>query len=262
MSVVKTSFGFAFLREPPAEGYRKVLITGLGRTGTSSIASILRHAGFYLGNVELSPTREDPTLREMLAKGQIGEVRATLDKWDASHPLIAWKDPKLIGEHGRRLVHDLPADWAVIVTFRDPLATTMRLVSQHGGGLVERLTTAIRMQKKLLRMVGESQKTLLLVSYEKLMNHPEKVCRDLFNLLVPRIASNINVVELWEKAKVDQKLYLTEAEKTHHREPPHTATEKRKTEKPREPASARKRSARPSGARTGGARKRRPRPDR
>jgi len=57
MNLVMASFGFIVVRAAPAEGYRNVLITGLGRSGTSAITSVLRNAGFYLGDIDHWPQR-------------------------------------------------------------------------------------------------------------------------------------------------------------------------------------------------------------
>jgi hypothetical protein len=106
---------------------------------------------------------------------------------------------------------------------------------------VERLTTAVRRQKKLLKMVEETQKTVLLVSYEKLMSDPLRACREILNFLVPDIAPRIDVNAVWEKTLADQKLYRSQAERTRHRQP---AEEIKAIEGPQDAQVDRKRSAR------------------
>ena len=218
MNVVMSSFGFVVVGEAPAEGYRNVLITGLGRSGTSAIASVLRNAGFYLGDVENISTREDPALREMLRKGQINEILTLLADWAASHPLIAWKEPKLVGNEGRQLVCGLPDDWAVIVVFRDPLARAVRLVTEHGGDLMTTLVESIRLPNKLVQLVQETQKTTLLLSYEKHVTKPIDVCQDLLSVLVPKLTLGIDVPALWNKTRMDQSMYQEHAERKRRKE--------------------------------------------
>ena len=172
----------AFTDRSATKKFRKVLITGLGRSGTSAIAAMLRHCDFYFGEDAGSIVVESPALLKLAAAGDSQALRARLDAWSADHPRIAWKDPKLYAR-GADFVNALPDDWLVIATFRDPVSTAMRRVYSDKVNFLDSLRHCIQHQARLCEFAASTNKSVLWISYERLMLEREATFAEVMALL-------------------------------------------------------------------------------
>lgn len=129
--------------------HSKVLVVGLGRSGTSAIASVLRNCGFLLSESNKLATQEDPELRAYLKDGNIDKFVETLQKRAEKFPLVAYKDPKLFGSYGSDVFHRLGGNWAYVFVFRDPYAIALRNKKSMNLDLDLALEKAISSQKRL-----------------------------------------------------------------------------------------------------------------
>ena len=168
----------AFIDRSLTKRFRKVLITGLGRSGTSAVAALLRSCDFYFGEDAGQIVIESPTMLKLAAAGETDALRAQLDAWYQSHPRIAWKDPKLYAR-GAQFVESLPDDWLVIVTFRDPASIAMRRVFSDKVDFVNSLRHCILHQGRLCEFAANVNKSVLWVSYERFMLEPEATLGEL-----------------------------------------------------------------------------------
>ncbi|WP_188709624.1 hypothetical protein [Polaromonas eurypsychrophila] len=150
--------------------YSKILITGLGRSGTTAVASIIKNIGYFLGEEVSHASLEDFYLRRLLASGEIDSVRTELYRRCEKHDLVAYKDPKLFGLHGQKLLSKITNDWLYIFVIRDVLSISRRNVKSIGVELDAALLNATHSQLKLInfyKKVKLSNPTYI-VSFEQL----------------------------------------------------------------------------------------------
>ncbi|MFL6678607.1 MAG: hypothetical protein ACJ8IK_09710 [Burkholderiaceae bacterium] len=171
-----------FVDRSATKRFRKILITGLGRSGTSAIAALLRSCDFYFGEDAGAIVLESPAMHKLAVEGQTDALRAQLETWEASRPRIAWKDPKLYARSAQ-FVESLPDDWLLIVTFRDPASIAMRRVYSDKVDFVDSMRHCILHQGRLCEFAATSNKSVLWVSYERLMLEPARTLEGLMERL-------------------------------------------------------------------------------
>jgi hypothetical protein len=192
---------------------RKVLITGLGRGGTTSIAAMLHHAGFNLsGAPEPDAYFEDENLRALLLDRQYAQVQDELERRAERHGLVAWKDPKLYSEYGLELTRRLADDWTLVAVFRDPVATVSRRMTADQVDFSGSMEHVVRFMRKLQKFAAdvEKQRPVLYVSYEKVITEPISSIRGIFDSLGADIGED-GAAYLWTHMRRSQKLYVEAA---------------------------------------------------
>lgn len=144
-----------------------VLITGLGRGGTTALAKIFEALGISFK--EATAVMENQSYRGLY---QLGRTDKLVNIFDYSEHAdrCAWKEPKLRSAAGIELVKLFPPVVGVAVIFRDVLATSIRNTLTVDRELFEALEGAARETKKLITFVHSvKDRPLLLISYEKLL---------------------------------------------------------------------------------------------
>lgn len=213
LNSMMTEYGFS-VGNVAGQTHTKLLVSGLGRSGTSAIGSILKHLGYYVGDVERVTTNEDKSLQNLLAKNLHDEIIEELNRRANTYPLIAWKDPKLIGSEGIKLIARLPNDWGIILTSRDPTSIAMRLSRQHGTNIAKNLEDVLSRQNKLLSAIALIRtKPVFVVSYEKLLANPEKTIMGLLIDINPNLLEQVDISKLWKSIRGDQAKYIAHSEK-------------------------------------------------
>lgn len=158
------------------DGVRKVLVAGVGRGGTTAVTSMLCHAGFNVcGDAPCDKYFEDDSLRRLLLAGKFAQLQAELARRVEVYGWVAWKDPKLFRDAGLELVRRLPADWVIVVVFRDPVAIVSRRVIADNVGFSEIMPKVMRLMRKLHDFAVEAEglgRRVVHVSYEKMMTEP------------------------------------------------------------------------------------------
>lgn len=194
----------------PEVPQRKILVTGLGRGGTSSIASMLFHAGFNVSG-ESPPNRffEDEGLRALLMASRLDELRDELVGRAAKYGSVAWKDPKLYSEGGLELLQRLPAEWLVIAVFRDPVAIALRRVASDQVDFSESIPRVLKFMRRLHNFVAaiEKHRQVIYVSYEKIVTEPVVSICGLFRQMGAELDEE-TATELWGQMRESQRRYL------------------------------------------------------
>lgn len=193
--------------------YPKVLITGLGRSGTSAIASVFNSLGYYMPNAESHSNLEDLRLRDLLSKGYIDEIVLELSERTKMYDLVAWKDPKLYGEKGFQLNNKLDKDWLYILVFRDSYSIALRNNISIGQDLYDGLIKAAKSNLKLAEFYGliKDKNPTYVISYEKFMMDPKSFLVSLLDFL--GLESKNEVVEkILNRALEDHNRYLFDAD--------------------------------------------------
>lgn len=193
--------------------HKKILITGQGRGGTSAIASIFYHLGYYMPDASQLASMEDRTLQNMLKKDDINGLIQELASRERDWNLVAWKEPKLFSGNGLKLVDSLNKDWTYIIVFRDPYAIAYRNNISMGADIDQALIHAANNNRKLAGFYEKTNNILpcYLVSYEKLITKPDET---LGKLLAYLGVSEPHLVlpELIEKLQQDKQRYLSVAD--------------------------------------------------
>lgn len=207
----KYDAGLQFIPYGFTTKFRKVLITGLGRSGTSAVASVFNHIGFYLGDDSEAPIYEDVVLRTAFKEERLSDVRSTLERSGLEHRLVAWKDPKLFSAIGSQLVGELTEDWLMVLVFRDPVATTLRRVFSDKVSFMDTLLSTVRLQEKLVQFGMTVKKPILFVSYEKLLLYPEQVIGEILGFVDLDPGLSINADDILAKISSDKEAYRSHA---------------------------------------------------
>lgn len=166
--------------------YRKIMVTGLGRSGTSSIGSLLHHLGYFLGESDSeqgSPFYESPRLRDQLTTAEANACAAALNGLASQHPRYAWKDPKLASPKGLDVLAQLDNEWLVIAVFRDPVAIAQRRVASDGVSFADALKLVTKGQARLLDFCSRCAKPTIYISYEYFITQTPGVVAELMKYI-------------------------------------------------------------------------------
>jgi hypothetical protein len=201
-------------RAGPAQ-FRKVLVCGVGRSGTTALASVLGELGCHLGEHPVQAFLEDSMLRELLLKQDAPALIAELERWAGLHRAVAWKDPKIHTAGGPGLLQLLPHDWLIVAVFRDPVAVAQRRAHTDGVPLLTSAHDVLRFQLKLLAFVDAAPHTAALVSYERFMVDTTAAVEALRSLLEagPDAADAADVAR---RARAHQGVYLNSIHSPEH----------------------------------------------
>jgi hypothetical protein len=191
-------------------GRRKLLVTGMGRGGTSSIASMLYHTGFNVcGTAKPLANFEDESLRPLLLEGKLDQLQRELEARAERYPLVAWKDPKLHGDKGLELLRRLPEDWVLLAVFRDPVAIVSRRMISDQVDFSQSMPSVMKFMGKLNNFVAEVQKfkKVVYISYEKVVTEPVATIKGIYTMLGAEL-DDAQAALLWEQMQRSQKEYL------------------------------------------------------
>lgn len=175
--------GFSLVRRVGPARFGRVLITGVGRSGTTAVAAIFDRLGFHLGDSPVTHLHEDVALRRLLLQGDPAALAGELEAWSRRHPAVAWKDPKIYAAASASFMALLPEDWLVIGVLRDPLAVAQRRAFSDGAELLPTAHAVARFQLKLLGFLQAARHTVGLVSYERFIVDPEPTLASLLAVL-------------------------------------------------------------------------------
>ncbi len=162
--------------------YNKILVIGLGRSGTSSIGSLLYHLGYFIGESDgehQNPFYESPRLRDQFLKEEANVCATALTGLASQHPRYAWKDPKLASPKGLDVLSLLDNGWLVISVFRDPVAIAQRRVASDGISFADALKLVTKGQARLLDFCARCAKPAIYISYEYFITQTAAVVSEL-----------------------------------------------------------------------------------
>lgn len=185
---------------------RHVLITGLGRGGTTAMAQVFKAFGFIFDNP--NSFMESPELKGFFLNVNTQNLTEKLNEWQTSGARHAWKDPKLSSINGRDFLTTLPSNIATVIIFRDLIATSLRDSSVMGGSFLTSLERYTVGMSKLVNMSKQlrENRTVVLVSYEKLLVNTETVINELASIF--EITETDKIAQAISAIVVSPKSYL------------------------------------------------------
>ena len=164
--------GFWALHSPDKQAHTgsTVVITGLGRSGTSMLAQTLQTAGLPIGNELAIGTYEDQTLAQLLRRNQRGELLRLIKERNRCHDQWGLKLPSHLVLQARFL--KLLRDPVFVVIFRDSLAIAGRRSISRGDALLHELLEIQKESHRMIKQITSSRLPALLISYEKALLSP------------------------------------------------------------------------------------------
>ncbi len=156
-----------------------VIITGLGRSGTTAVAKVFQELGFQFD----SPTvvMENKKIKSLTSEKNLDGLRNYISSWKKSSVRHALKEGKMFAPDFLEFIDSLSKDIAVVIVFRDTVATTVRDNKVMGGDFLQSLEKKFRMSLKVAGAIKnqEFSRNLVLLSYEKLLTDTENVVKNL-----------------------------------------------------------------------------------
>lgn len=148
-----------------------VVVAGLGRSGTSMLAAVLKAAGISMGEQTATATHEDQRIASLLQPRQRRELRSLIRERNEKHHLWGFKLPsrQLLEPSLFRMLRRP----YVMVIFRDILAIAGRRQVSRGEDLQDQLTQSLREYQRLVSFLARIEHPCLLISYEKALLDPD-----------------------------------------------------------------------------------------
>src|SRR5665213_1304388 len=172
---------------PSTTGGRTFIVTGLFRSGTSLVASLLSQAGIFMGQQINDAVFEDEEILAILRAGNVGKLKRLIAERNANYGTWGFKIP-LIHTYLRPKQLALFDNAHLIVSFRDIASIVVRnslseyktamtgspeAVSQlHHQEAMSALREAVRQLDAMLKFTGNVSAPSLLLSYEKALIFP------------------------------------------------------------------------------------------
>jgi hypothetical protein len=156
-----------------AEKGRTFIVTGLYRSGTSLVASILQEAGIFMGSEINDIVFEDEAIAAILTAGDTAALQRLIDERDAGHTRWGFKYPMLcdVLAPGQLSLFRRPR---LIVTFRDHLAIAARMsLSEYKEEPIQVLRDLSAGQTAMTNFISELGCPSLLLSYDKALAFPQ-----------------------------------------------------------------------------------------
>ena len=130
---------------------RTVICTGMGRSGTSAVMSLLDFLGLWVGDNARVRTRENKALKRALQE-DLSAAEAMIAEYNAQFPVWAFKAPSLRRE--LREVTRLFRNPLLIVPHRDVVGILGRIMASEGKPIaIEDLYRSIIGQRRMLEQL-------------------------------------------------------------------------------------------------------------
>jgi hypothetical protein len=158
-----------------------VVVAGLGRSGTSMLAAVLKAGGIFMGERTAIGTHEDQQIAALLQPRQRRDLRLLIEQRNQDHNLWGFKLPSrqiLQPSLFRLLRHPY-----LVVIFRDILAIAGRRQISKGESLQSQLTQSLGEYRRLVRFLDRIDHPCLLISYEKALLDPDMLVDQLDHFL-------------------------------------------------------------------------------
>lgn len=155
-------------------GARTFIVTGLHRSGTTLLASLLRQVGIFMGSAINDIVHEDEELAQAIETGDRPAMRQLIANRNAAYGTWGFKLPMLCRWLSAQDM-DLFQAPRLIVIFRDLVAISVReSLSEYRDPLLA-LQTAADDTSAMARFVARLRCPVLLVSYEKALAFPDNL---------------------------------------------------------------------------------------
>lgn len=152
---------------------KTVIVLGVSRGGTSMAAGLLSLLGVAMGKTLSAGSHEDPAFHNH----DVAALRKLITERNAEHDLWGWKYPHTLDYLGK--IHGQLRNPHFVVIYRDAMSVAQAFQRADGTDLKVALKDAQRRYDKLTRFCLDCDDPLLTISYEKAINNPNALLREL-----------------------------------------------------------------------------------
>lgn len=166
--------GFRVLNFSAEEAKRTeftIVVSGLGRSGTSMISKLLTAGGVNMGVAKVDVIHEDVGISNLIETDQIERFQAEVQRRNGLWSVWGFKRPLIVRKH--ELLSTTLRNPRYIIIFRDPLAVALRNTLSVGFTVAQGLEIYAQQMEIVRRFVVESDRPKLLLSYEKVLDNPQ-----------------------------------------------------------------------------------------
>lgn len=172
MNEANINYGQFVLNDSPIGPYATIAATGMGRSGTTMIARILKELGLQMDYSRPEGSQDDKEIQDLVIRDRWEEFEAVCRRRDGENAVWGFKSPKIRKDLARTAgVLRAPR---FIVTFRDVLAIALRNNISVHADVTEAMRLAIKGYVHILQQIDHLEVPILLVSYEKALLFPEQ----------------------------------------------------------------------------------------
>lgn len=160
----------ALLEQP-----RTIICTGMGRSGTSAVMSLLDFLGLWVGDNARVRTRENKALKKALQE-DVPAAEAMISEYNAQFPVWAFKAPSL--RRGLKDVIGLFRNPLLIVPHRDVVGILGRLMASEGKPVtIDDLYRSVIGQRRMIEQLQAIAVPQLHISFPLLTGSQETALR-------------------------------------------------------------------------------------
>ena len=159
----------AFVNHPtgqPSSGAKTFIITGLRRSGTSLVTSMLQQAGIFMGQQISDAVFEDEEMAAALGNGALDALQGLIAERNANYGTWGFKIP-LIHSHLQPKQLALFNNAHLIVPFRDVVSISVRRSLSEYKETMVALREAVGQMDAMTAFLAATNVPSLLLSYEK-----------------------------------------------------------------------------------------------
>lgn len=170
--------GFVRLKAGPPERQRTLVVTGIGRSGTTAAATALYEMGLpRIGEIRVH-NQEDMTIGRLIESRQFEQFRELVARRNESLDLWGFKWTNMY--HFPRMLSELRNPRFVLMT-RDVTSIAIRngRCAKLPGEPTDWMLRVHQWQSQLIRFAIESPYPVLIVSYEKLLTRTEAILSEI-----------------------------------------------------------------------------------
>ncbi|HAS36507.1 MAG TPA: hypothetical protein DCS15_08470 [Flavobacteriales bacterium] len=192
---------------------KTVVVLGIARSGTTMVAKVLKELGVFMGEND-SPVVEDTELSKLLEQDRnIQKFEELVEERNEQHKVWGWKRPEAF--RYIKLFENKIRNPHFIIVFRDPLAIGMRESISMQAELFQTMTKVQRRYTAIIRYLQGTDKTCLLVSYEKALQKQDAFVDSLVDYLGLDLKKK--QIEAARKCiEIDSPIYLEKTSRKKH----------------------------------------------
>jgi hypothetical protein len=151
---------------------RTIICTGMGRSGTSAVMSLVEFLGVWTGVQDDSPNRENKRLRRAIAAGPQA-AQAIIDDYNCQFPIWGFKAPSLRKDLAETL--RMFRNPMIIVPHRDPVGKLGRqMVSENKEITLEDLHRLMIAHRRLIEELTQVDAPQLHMAFPLLISSQEE----------------------------------------------------------------------------------------
>ena len=170
MSEALINKGISVFGQPNDSVTQPIVVIGTARGGTSMVAGALAKLGVFMGDRAAPPVYEDVRLSELFETQQFKEVTDVALEYTARGRRWGWKRPSSINYLDK--VDELLSGQYIFI-YKDIASIAQRNSISMLSEIVPQMEMALNQYKNTLSFLKSKQTHAMLVSYDKVVSHPE-----------------------------------------------------------------------------------------